>query len=185
MNKAVCAMAALALIPALTGCGDKAADATPTPTVTQQVASPSPAPTAPSPSQSDPIPRLFGHEVHFGGDDYPFTVTSTVRKSGKFTDPLTNALLTGIYARSCVDRTTSGSDLDQGLGWWRWTAIEANGTQRDGANSKIDLPSQRMYPFTQSVAPAAGQCFEGWVLFDGAFTVSQVAQFGELGWRSN
>jgi predicted small lipoprotein YifL len=34
MNKAVCALAALALIPALTGCGDKAADATPTVTVT-------------------------------------------------------------------------------------------------------------------------------------------------------
>ncbi|WP_127843573.1 hypothetical protein [Acidipropionibacterium jensenii] len=187
MNRKMAAlMAALAIIPAMAGCGGKAdATSTPTVTVTKEVAASSPAPTTPSatPSPSDPIPRLFGHEVHFTSADESWKVTSVVQKVGHVDVPY-EGQVTGIQAKSCVDETTGEGDSAQGLGWWRWTTIEQDGTQHEALNGKVDLSGQKMYPFTQQVAPAAGQCFQGWVLFKGKFDVSHVAQFGLVGWRA-
>lgn len=184
MNRKTALAALLMIVPALAGCGGGDSSA-PVATVTKEVAVTSPAPSSatPTPTPSDPIPRLFGHDVHFITADQSLKVTSTVTKVGRFTDPADGAM-TAVWVRSCVDESTGDGDAAQGLGWWRWTAVEADGTQHDGWNADDEWQGQKMFPFAQQVAPSVGQCFEGWVPFKGDFSVAHVAEFGMIGWRS-
>lgn len=151
------ALAAASLAIVLTGCEGQATS-TPTVTVTQRVtaaASPSPSLT---PSPSDPLPRKLGRQVHMIADDRSWQLTSTVTRIGSFTDPIDGAM-TGIWAKTCVDSAPTDG-IPQGLGWYDWTLISADGTQTNGHNAEDQADGQQLYPLAQTVPPKEGECFE-------------------------